>query len=86
MTRTRFVENGNEVTLITENPYGQMEETTYFVPHGGGYVRSRTGHQACWGLFSNGAALEATPGTLATVIRREWRRQRAYLRAWAEGR
>ena len=50
------------------------------VPAGGGYVRwynPRTGQiggQGCRGLMATGPTLEASPGNLLQVARREWRR------------
>lgn len=77
--KTKFTvgDYGRSVTLT--QPNGRVRE--FHIPHttsGEGYVRegSNMGYQVCDGLTHSGNTLRATPETLISVIRREWRKYR----------
>lgn len=69
---------GRCVTLT--QPNGKVR-SFHIIPNtssGEGYVRegSNMGPQVCDGLVGRGNTLRATPETLLTIIRREWRKYR----------
>lgn len=77
--KTKITVHSNNVTVQRDDPFtGERDSITYFVPHGGGYVRirDRAGRfpQVCEQLCGTGNTLSATIETLPVVIRRELRR------------
>lgn len=83
--RTRFTcdpRYQNRATVTADHPWnGTRIETTYFCPgHGAGYVRVDDAAcrfpQVCERLSGTGSTLTASPETLLSVIRREYRRSR----------
>lgn len=86
MAKTRFIADGNDVTIEYDDATsGERVTETYFVPHSVSgqpmYVRIRdkAGRypQVCAGLASTGSTLSATPQTLLSVIKREYKAMRA---------
>ena len=79
-SRTTIIQSNNYVTLTVDG-----EETDYFVPNGGGYVRindaAQRFPQVCELLSDRGNTLTATPDTLLALIRTERSRQLAAERA-----
>lgn len=79
----------NRCTIRYEDEAGQLVERDFFAPAEGGYVREdwRNPRQVCERLQGGGATLVWSPerdGTLASLVRREWRARRAAERRfWA---
>lgn len=81
-TRARFASSNFGRCVILTQPNGHVRE--FHIPRtrsGEGYVRegSNLGPQVCDGLLSTGETLRANPGSLLTIIRREWRQYRQSL-------
>lgn len=86
MAKTRFIADGNEVTIEYDDAMtGERVTRTFFAPYNVNghpmYVRVRDTAQrfpqVCAGLSSTGSTLMATPETLLAVIKREYRAMRA---------
>lgn len=84
--KTSITQDSNGYVTISYDDAisGARITTTYFAPRSSsgkaGYVKIADGRnypQVCEGLASTGNTLTATPETLLSVIRREYRKMRA---------
>lgn len=78
--RTKITADGSRFcTIKFECAHtGEMRTIVASAPHDGGYVRDQSGNQLCEHLCSMGSTLTWNGrGTVADLIRREYRRMRA---------